>query len=107
MLVLVQELQSICERYQSCLVTRCRALTGLGEEETHDEGSDRISAFLSHTANLTIAVRPLASGRSSTVTGNLCFLWNLPEESQIQLFQFRVEEKDVKVFAFGTSGAVL
>ena len=46
---------------------------------------DHISAFLSHTANLTIAARPLASGRSSTVTGNLCFLWNIPEEGQIRL----------------------
>jgi len=106
MLALVQELQSICEQHKSCLVTRSRTLTGLGEDDSHDEG-DHISAFLSHTANLTIAVRPLASGRSSTVTGNLCFLWNIPEEGQIQHFQFRVEEKDVKVFAIGTSGAVL
>ena len=82
-------------------------MTGLGDGENHEEGNDRISAFMSHTSNLSIAVRPLSSGRSSTVTGNICFLWNDPEDGQIQHFQFRVEEKDVKVFAIGTSGAVL
>ena len=107
MLALVQELHLICHQHKSCLITRSRAMTGLGDCENHEEGNDRISAFMSHTSNLSIAVRPLSSGRSSTVTGNICFLWNDPEDGQIQHFQFRVEEKDVKVFAIGTSGAVL
>ena len=71
------------------------------------DDTDRFSAFLSHISDMTIAVRPLPSGRSSNVTGNLCYLLNDPEKKQIQRFQFRVEEKDVKVFAIGTSNAVL
>lgn len=107
LLNLTLALQNAQEEFKNCcLITRCRSLTDLGEAESHED-VDRFSAFLSHNSDLTIVVRPLLSGRSANVTGNLCYLWNDPEEKQIQRFQFRVEEKDVKVFARGTSNAVL
>jgi hypothetical protein len=72
-----------------------------------DEQADQLSAFLAHCAHLNIVVRPLSTGRSINVTGNLNFMWTSNLSQEKNQYQFRVEEKDVKVFAAGTSTAVL
>ena len=107
---LAQKLQKLVVLKKSTLVTCSRANSNLGSEDylSQNEQNEVISAFLSHSATLNIVVRPLKSGKSRNVTGNLTFLWTLPNQgNKPQEYQFRVEEKDVKIFSAGTSNAVL
>lgn len=100
-------IQKTALRHNCCLVTCSRASSKLGilHEDLSLAESDHLSAFLAHSANLNIVARPLPSGKSLNVTGNLTFMW--ANADVIHQMQFRVEEKDVRVFAKGTSNAVL
>ncbi len=89
-----------------CLVTRSRAISRLdNDEDDLEEPADHLCAFLTQVAALNIQLRPLMTGKSATVTGNISFLWT--SDSQLCRYQYRLEEKDVKVFAKGTSAGVL
>ena len=93
---------------KSVLVTRSRANSSLDvdlEDFSVDDPSDQISSFLAQSAFLNIVVRPLPTGKSLSVTGNLHF--KSRAETAIHRFQYLLEEKDVKIFAKGTSNAVL
>ena len=81
--------------------------SGSTSEAVYDHDADKLAAFLCHTSHLNVALWPLPSGKSSNVTGNLTFCWSRDSNPHTGDFQFQVEEKDVKVFALGTSSAVL
>ena len=103
----IRKIQNIVAKNDCLLVTCNRSLSQVGmifDENTND---DPFSSFLSHNAILNIAVRPLTSGRSINVSGNITYLWNMLNQDAPLEYQFRVEEKDVKVFSLGTSSAVL
>ena len=65
---------------------------------------------LSTFSNLTVVVWPLSTGHSEVVSGNLLFSWKGEEEgveADRGRFQYNIEDKNVRVFALGTSRAVL
>ena len=95
---------------KGCLIVTCSksySKLGMTEQEDFVHDDDAFLSYLSHCATLNIVVRPLSSGKSMNVTGNMIFLWNLPNHNLPKYYQFRLEEKDVKVFSAGTSNAVL
>ena len=69
------------------------------------EDCNKLANVVGEDADLSVVVWPLTSGKSSSVTGNMRFYWKGSRESG--RYQFRTEEKDVKVFALGMSSAVL
>ena len=100
---LTRALQIRVQKYKCVLITRCR---GISKEDTNfEEPSNIVSNILSHSASLNIFVSPLHTGKSANVSGNLSFLW--ATEKSWSRYQFRIEEKDVRIFAKGTSSAVL
>ena len=104
---LTASLQMKVRKRECILITRCRGKSNLDltEDFTLEESTDLPSNMLSHSASLNIVVRPLSTGKSTNVTGNICFLWT--NEKSVSRYQFRVDEKDVQIFAKGTSNAVL
>jgi len=63
------------------------------------------AAAVAHSSDLYLRTWPLTTGRSSSVSGNLSYAWPLfGREGQ---WQFKVEERSVKLFAAGASEAVL
>ena len=105
---LIREIQKHAMK-KGCLIVTCsKSYSKLGMTEQEDfVHDDAFLSYLSHCATLNIVVRPLSSGKSMNVTGNMIFLWNLPNHNLPKYYQFRLEEKDVKVFSAGTSNAVL
>ena len=108
----IRELQKHAVK-KGCLIVTCSksySKLGLADQDDfiHDD-DDGFLSYLSPCATLNIVVRPLSSGKSMNVTGNMIFLWNLPTNPNLmpKYYQFRLEEKDVKVFSAGTSNAVL
>ena len=80
--------------------------------ESSNENENKLVSFLDHTSHLSVIVWKLATGYSETVSGNFCFGWTEEGKMQHSLqdsgrYQYNIEEKDVKVFALGTSKAVL
>jgi len=104
---LTASLQMKVRKRECILITRCRGKSNLDltEDFILEESTDLPSNMLSHSASLNIVVRPLSTGKSTNVTGNICFLWT--NEKSVSRYQFRVDEKDVQIFAKGTSNAVL
>ena len=108
---LTRAVQLRVRKYGCVLITRCRGkesnLEALSETESdnYEDPTDISSNILSHPASLNIIVRPLPTGKSTNVSGNLSFLW--ATEKSWSRYQFRIEEKDVRIFAKGTSSAVL
>jgi KaiC/GvpD/RAD55 family RecA-like ATPase len=80
-------------------------LVVLASRAHHANDQKELAMHLMLTSDLSIVVTPLRSGRSTTITGNLCFEWAQTGESG--RFQYRLEDKMVKVFALGTCDAVL
>ena len=73
-----------------------------------DEALNSVSAYLTRSSDLVVRCWPLCSGKSSSVTGNLCFEWSAGGAcGETGRFQFRVDEKTVRVFALGASRDVL
>ena len=101
------------------LVTLTRGLSSRNLEknrahdpELGDENENKLVSFLDHTSHLTVVVWKLATGYSEIVSGNLCYGWTQEGEIAYNIqdngrYQYNIEEKDVKVFALGTSSAVL
>ena len=102
------------------LVTLTRGLSSRDSEKRHtevdidmgDENENRLVAFLDHTSHLSVVIWRLVTGYSEIVSGNFYFGWthNVGESLHLQetgRFQYNIEEKNVKVFALGTSSAVL
>lgn len=87
------------------LVLRCRKMSTLDKEMSNEDIVDTLTSWISHQASLNLVVKPLSTGKSINVTGNISSHWT--NENDILHSQFRVEEKDVKLFAKGTSSAVL
>ena len=92
--------------------SRIREKTHAQEYEMGDDQEGKLVSFLDHTSHLTIVVWKLATGYSEIVSGNICFGWVRSNETNECLqdegrYQYNIEEKDVKVFALGTSSAVL
>ena len=104
---LTKALQMRARQNNCVLITRCRGKSNLDSTEDFnlEDSGDLFSNLLSHSASLNIVVRPLSTGKSASVTGNICFLWT--NKKNVNKYQFRVEEKDVRIFAKGTSNAVL
>jgi KaiC/GvpD/RAD55 family RecA-like ATPase len=82
-------------------------LLGRRDPDDTDEGLNRLTSYLARTSDLSVICWPLEYGKSSSVTGNLRFEWINGDDIESGRYQFRVEEKDVKVFALGASRAVL
>ena len=92
--------------------SRIREKPHAQEHEVGDDQEGKLVSFLDHTSHLTIVVWKLATGYSEIVSGNICFGWVRSNEANHSLqdegrYQYNIEEKDVKVFALGTSSAVL
>lgn len=106
LLPFVQNLQKMDT--SACLITLCRAHSSLQTliETSDDAAATQLAAYLAHTSHLNVVVRPLKTGRSFSVSGNIAFTWTTNHKETGQ-YQYRVEEKDVRVFAAGTSSAVL
>ena len=107
----IRELQKHAVK-KGCLIVTCSksySKLGLADQDDFIHDDDGFLSYLSPCATLNIVVRPLSSGKSMNVTGNMIFLWNLPTNPNLmpKYYQFRLEEKDVKVFSAGTSNAVL
>ena len=107
----IREIQKHAVKKGCIIVTCSKSYSKLGMDEQDDfvhEDDEAFLSYLSHGATLNIVVRPLSTGKSMNVTGNMIFLWNLPNQNGLpKYYQFRLEEKDVKVFSAGTSNAVL
>ena len=108
-ITLTRAVQLRVRKYGCVLITRCRGkesnLEAVTETDNCEDPTDISSNILSHSASLNIIVRPLPTGKSTNVSGNLSFLW--ATEKNWSRYQFRIEEKDVRIFAKGTSSAVL
>ena len=106
---LIRAVQLRVRKYGCVLITRCRGkesnLEAVTGTDYCEDPTDISSNILSHSASLNIIVRPLPTGKSTNVSGNLTFLW--ATEKNWSRYQFRIEEKDVRIFAKGTSSAVL
>jgi len=101
------------------LVTLTNGVSGRVHEKTHlheidtgDEQENKLVSFLDHTSHLTVVVWKLKTGYSEIVSGNICFGWARESADHHSTqdggrYQYNIEEKDVKVFALGTSSAVL
>jgi len=109
---IVQERNGTLVTLTSGISSRIPANTQANEFEIGDEQENKLVAFLDHTSHLTVVVWHLATGYSEVVSGNLCFGWarENADSNYVQeagRYQYNIEEKDVKVFALGTSSAVL
>ncbi len=111
--VLARGLQQVCQQVPSgCLVTLCRT-AARADDDDDDEGGeeesespvDPLPHYLSHNSDLNVRVWPLRTGRSEAVTGNLHLEWR--RKGRTGRAQFKVEERNVRVFAPGTSQGVL
>ena len=69
---------------------------------------DSLATYLQRTADLSFLIEDLKTGRSKDVSGNLCIATRDENGAFSRKdLQYRLEERTVKVFAPGTSGAVL
>ncbi len=79
-----------------------------------EDAADPLTNYLSHCSDLNLNVWPLKTGTSEcgdVPTGNLEIVWPKQLESNClgmkKLMQFKLEERNVRVFAPGTSKSVL
>lgn len=77
----------------------------LEKRQPSDPEADQLSSIIGHCSHLNIVVWPLPTGKSSSVSGNITFSWMTSK--CFGDYQFRIEDKDVKIFAPGTSKGVL
>jgi len=78
------------------------------ESGDEDDGGTRLSNLLYHASSVNVSVSSLRTGRSRDVSG--CFRVEERERGgdfSCRDFQFWVEDRNVRVFAPGTSAAVL
>ncbi len=99
----VRSLLRLCAEHKAGLFTLVRSDSDLDKDEENE--LNFLAAYLAHNCHLSIKVWPLATGKSSSVSGNISFEWSLDGDSGRR--QFRVEERTVKVFPLGASRAVL
>lgn len=76
-----------------------------------DEEAKRLSSFLGHDFDVTLSVTPLSTGRSPEVDGVLN-IFNWPQKKRTEppvrkTLHFKVQEKDVQLFAPGMAASVL
>jgi len=70
--------------------------------------TDSLATYLHRNADLSFLIEDLKTGRSKDVSGNLCIAARDENGAFSRKdLQYRLEERTVKVFAPGTSGAVL
>jgi len=70
--------------------------------------TDSLATYLHRTADLSFLIEDLKTGRSKDVSGYLCIATRDENGAFSRKdLQYRLEERTVKVFAPGTSGAVL
>ena len=100
--IFARYLQSMVQKSQGCEVV----LLTRRDPDDVDEALNSVSAYLARSSDLVVRCWPLCSGKSSSVTGNLCFEWS-DGACETGRFQFRLEEKTVRVFALGASRDVL
>lgn len=96
-LLLVHNLDVWSRRRGGLLVT-------LLSRDAEDEGLCRLAAGVATRADLSVSVRGLSSGHCAEVTGQLEVR---RPGTAVLLRQFKAEDRNVRVFAAGTSRAVL
>ncbi|XP_043235269.1 uncharacterized protein LOC122388334 [Amphibalanus amphitrite] len=97
LLLLVHNLQRWCRRRDAALAT-------LTSRDADDRTLCQLAAAVAGSADLAVTVRGLSSGHCAEVTGELEL--RRPGEAAL-LRQFKAEDRNVRVFAAGTSRAVL
>ena len=105
-----RDLQFQLQASSASMVTLVRSSTKKQKNNyEQDEMADRLSAYLSHTSHLNIIVTPLNTGKSADVSGNLSYTWadQIVSKKEVHRYHFRVDDKDIKVFAPGTSTSLL
>lgn len=77
----------------------------LGRRDPDHAHQETLSHFIEFRSDLVIQIWPLSTGKSPNVTGNLDYSWNFMGDQG--RYQFYLDDKTVRVFALGTSKAVL
>nr|XP_046170075.1 LOW QUALITY PROTEIN: elongator complex protein 6-like [Oncorhynchus gorbuscha] len=100
---------TVCSELQGSMVmlVRCEAEE---EEESDDEGSERLLRGLIHQCSLTLHVQGLPTGYCRDIHGQVEVCWRGQcdkQQAQKKLFQYKVHDKGASFFARGMSSAVL
>lgn len=100
---------TVCSELQGSMVmlVRCEAEE---EEESDDEGSERLLRGLIHQCSLTLQVQGLPTGYCRDIHGQVEVCWRGQcdrQQTQKKLFQYKVHDKGASFFARGMSSAVL
>lgn len=94
---LLNIIQSLAVKNQATVVIRSRFFIVPDSDKRADEEINQLPNLISHKSSLNISVRPLSTGKSQRVTGHFSFLWNF--QTSTNQYLYRLEEKDVKIFA--------
>ncbi|CAL4142479.1 unnamed protein product [Meganyctiphanes norvegica] len=101
-----------CNKLTSTSSNICSTLVAVTTYDEKDEDGGILSKSLGHNAMLSLSVEGLSTGSSRDVHGNLklqvfddkCQFSCLPRE---QSYQYKMEDKNMKLFAPGTAAGVL
>ncbi|XP_026226025.1 elongator complex protein 6 [Anabas testudineus] len=101
---------TVCSQLQGNMVMLVRC-DGQEEEDSGDEGSERLLKGLTHQCSLSLHVQGLPTGYCRDIHGQVEVCWRRRQgdgpHTQKKLFQYKVHDKGASFFARGTSSAVL
>lgn len=105
------KLKDVIMFYQHChSLSRSSSMGSLvvssGLSADGDVEAKQCAALVSHWSDLKLTEKGLQTGRSKDLSGTLNVRWNIPPFS-VQQYQFKRFDRGIKMFAPGTSSAVL
>nr|XP_014353136.1 PREDICTED: elongator complex protein 6 isoform X2 [Latimeria chalumnae] len=98
---------TICSKLKGTVVTLAHS-----DEDIGDEEMELIAKLLSHQSSLMLKLEGLATGYCKDVHGEIKITWRgashiKPQKNITEVYQYKIQDKNVRFFARGTSSAVL